>query len=77
MSESEDWSESEGDGSGRVPMCRMAAVYDMEGITRLLDEGVDPASDEERELVRLVIGRCIGWTGRRVYVCLMHCRTGE
>ena len=33
-------------------MWRMARRNDMEGITRCLDEGVDPAAEEER-LVRL------------------------
>jgi hypothetical protein len=55
------WNESESDGSGRDPMCLMAKRNDLEGITRLLDEGVDPAADEERAYVRLMIGRCIGW----------------
>ena len=52
MSESEDWSESESESeSGRDPMCFMADRNDMEGITRCLDEGVDPAADEERRSV--------------------------
>ena len=41
----------------RQPMWRMAQRNDLEGITRLLDEGVDPAADEERSPVRLMIGR--------------------
>jgi hypothetical protein len=56
--------------SHRTPMCQMARNNDMEGITRCLDEGVDPAADEERDKVRLMIGRCNGWTGD---VCLMLC----
>ena len=46
-------------------MCMMAIANDMAGITRLLNEGVDPAADEER-WVRLMMGRCIGWTGGRL-----------
>ena len=46
--------------SGRDPMWRMAMRNDMEGITRLLDEGVDPAADEERGGVRLMGGHCVG-----------------
>jgi hypothetical protein len=53
--------------SHRQPMWWMARDNDLEGITRLLDEGVDPAADEERESgVRLMIGHCNGWTGGRV-----------
>ena len=62
--------------SRRDPMWRMAIRNDMAGITRLLDEGVDPAVDEERETwVRLMMGRCNGWTGGRVSlgVSLMRC----
>ena len=55
--------------SGRDPMWRMAMRNDMEGITRCLDEGVDPAADEERIGVRLMSGRFVGWTGD---VCLMR-----
>ena len=51
--------------SGRDPMHEMARRNDMEGITRWLDEGVDPAADEER-LVRLMVGRCVGWTSGHV-----------
>ena len=53
----------------------MAANNDLEGITRLLDEGVDPAADEERSGVRLMIDHCVGWTGGRVSlgVSLMRC----
>jgi hypothetical protein len=46
-------------------MWRMAYHKDMAGITRLLNEGVDPAADEER-WVRLMDGCCIGWTGGRI-----------
>jgi hypothetical protein len=52
--------------SHRKAMWLMAAGKDTEGITRLLDEGVDPAADEERSGVRLMMGRCNGWTGGRV-----------
>jgi hypothetical protein len=45
--------------SRRDTMYWMARDNDLEGITRLLDEGVNPAADEER-LVRLMVGRCIG-----------------
>jgi hypothetical protein len=44
----------------RRPMYEMAGDNDLEGITRLLDEGVNPAADEERDEVRLMMGRCIG-----------------
>ena len=47
-------------------MCAMAYRNNMEGITRCLDEGVDPAADEERSGVRLMSGRCVGWTSGRV-----------
>ena len=56
--------------SHRKPMWAMAFINDLAGITRALDEGVDPAADEERDKVRLMIGRCNGWTGD---VCLMLC----
>jgi hypothetical protein len=49
--------------SRRDLMYAMAYRNDMAGITRLLNEGVDPAVDEEREEVRLMIGHCNGWTG--------------
>ena len=51
--------------SHRQPMYQMAIFNDLEGITRLLDEGVDPAADEERA-VCLMMGHCVGWTGGRV-----------
>ena len=51
--------------SRRPSMWRMAYHKDMAGITRLFNEGVDPAVDEERE-VRLMMGHCIGWTGGRL-----------
>ena len=51
----------------RRTMYQMARDNDMAGITRLLDEGVNPAADEERS-VRLMMGRCIGWTGGRLYL---------
>jgi hypothetical protein len=38
----------------------------LEDITRLLDEGVDPAAYEERSGVRLMMCRCVGWIGGRV-----------
>jgi hypothetical protein len=52
--------------SRRESMYLMAYRNDMAGITRLLNEGVDPAADEQRTDVRLMMGRCIGWTGRRL-----------
>ena len=60
--------------SRRDSMCMMAYRNDMAGITRLLNEGVDPAADEER-IVRLMMGHCIGWTGGRLSlrVWLMRC----
>ena len=51
--------------SHRKPMWWMAYDNDLECITRLLDEGVDPAADEERA-VCLMMGHCTGWTGGRV-----------
>jgi hypothetical protein len=51
--------------SGRLPMYVMAV--DIEGITRLLDEGVDPAADEE-QWVRLMMSGRSGWTGEHVYL---------
>jgi hypothetical protein len=41
----------------------MAKYNDMEGITRRLDEGVNPAADEERDWVRLMSDCFSGWTG--------------
>jgi hypothetical protein len=41
--------------SRRDPMYQMARHNDVEDITRLLDQGVDPAADEERAGVRLII----------------------
>jgi hypothetical protein len=57
-------------------MWQVAYRNDLGGITRLLDQGVDPTVDEERDMVRLKISRCNGWTGGRVSlwrVCLMRC----
>jgi hypothetical protein len=51
--------------SRRDSMCMMAQRNDMAGITRLLNEGVDPAADEER-YVRLMMGHCIVWAGGRL-----------
>jgi hypothetical protein len=51
-------------------MYEMAMRNDMEGITRCLDEGVDPAADEERSAVRLWWVVVLVWTGD---VCLMLC----
>ena len=46
-------------GERRGRMFLMARDNDMAGIARLLDEGVNPAANEERP-VRLMVGRCIG-----------------
>ena len=43
-------------------MWRMANRNDLEGITRCLDEGVDPAADEEGIGVRLMVGSSVGST---------------
>ena len=51
--------------SHRKPMWRMAQRNDLEGITRLLDEEVDLATDEERSVVRLMMGHCEDWTSGR------------
>ena len=44
----------------RESMYWMAVANDIEGITRLLDEGVNPAANEERSPVRLMFACCIG-----------------
>ena len=61
--------------SRRDSMFSMAHHNDMAGITRLLNEGVDPAADEERNAVRLMMGHCIVWAGGRLSlrVWLMRC----
>jgi hypothetical protein len=58
-----------------MSMYCMARDNDMEGISRLLDEGVNPAVDEERSGVRLTMGRCIaGKVEVSLYsLCLMRC----
>ena len=56
-------------------MVEMACDNDLEGISRLLDEGVNPAAYEERSGVRLTMGRCIaGQLDVSLYsLCLMCC----
>jgi hypothetical protein len=44
----------------RQPMAAMAGENDIEGITHLLDEGVDPAAREERVFsVRVIMMICV------------------
>ena len=55
--------------SRRDSMCMMAQRNDMAGITRLLNEGVDPAADEERG-VRLMMGVVlVGQMAVSLYAC--------
>ena len=54
--------------SRRLPMWELAYGNDIEGITRLLDEGVYPTADEERDWVRRMMSGRSGWTGERVYL---------
>jgi hypothetical protein len=43
----------------RPKMACMAEDNDIAGVVRLLDEGVDPAADEERDMVRLRDDLCL------------------
>jgi hypothetical protein len=50
----------------RKSMWVMAHHNDMEGIACLLDQGVNPGAREERDGVRVIMDRCVGWIGGRV-----------